>query len=219
MNKKEFFFGAIVVILGYVLFFLLGNRYIIMLIDLILGIFYFLYLKRKLPSCFYAKDADCKGWCSKWIIGSGIFYLFCCLLVCFFPSYMKIIGRIGFFSFLLLEFGVLFYAVVKKFFIGMPNSQFKGLVICYFRGILILISNVFLIPFFAYGYESYYQNGKLTRKIINDGRDVYETVYVDSISNYITNVQIRDEGQDLDYTIYYAIYPDSIDHIDTLRVY
>ena len=101
----------------------------------------------------------------------------------------------------------------------MPNSELKNNGICYFRCILILISNVFLIPFFAYGYESHYQNGKLTREIINDGRDVYETVYVDSISNYITNVQIRDEGQDLDYTIYYAIYPDSIDHIDTVRVY
>jgi len=218
MNKKEFFFCALVVILGYALSFLIV-RYVIILMNVILGIFYFLYLKGKLSSCFYAKDADYKGWCSKWTIGSGIFYLFCCSLSIIFTDHMKLIGRIGFYTFLLVAFCVIFYTCIRRFFWGMPNSELKNNGICYFRCILILISNVFLISFFVYGYESHYQNGKLTREIINDGRDVYETVYVDSISNYITNVQIRDEGQDLDYTIYYAIYPDSIDHIDTVRVY
>lgn len=219
MNKKEFFFGAIVVLLSYGLSILLWNRYLVVLMNLILCIFYCLYLRGKLPSYFYAKDVDYKEWCSKLTIGSGIFYLFCCTLAYLFPSYLKLIGRIGFFSFLLVIFCVLFYAISKKFFWNMPNSQFKSVLVCHFRNILILVSNVIIFPCFMYSYDSSSQNGKLMRETIKDGRDVYATIYVDSISNYVTNVKIRDGKGKMDYVIYYAVYPDSIDHIDTLKVY
>ena len=70
-----------------------------------------------------------------------------------------------------------------------------------------------------YSVESQYKGNRLDRKIVRDGGDRYVTKYVDSLSNYVTEVSIRDNSREnIDYIIYYENYPDKIKRIDTIRI-
>ena len=216
MRRNEILICGFLVVVSWVLAFTLENLYIVACMNALLFTFYILYLFKKLPRSFYEtetiplKDKIC--------ISLGLLY-FISNITIYFVHHLKLIGRIGLFPMLAFYFVVALSAFYNLF-IKRDFNAVKEYLWCFLRICLIILSNIFVLGFLLpYSVESQYKGNRLDRKIVRDGGDRYVTKYVDSLSNYITEVSIRDfSDENIDYVIYYENYPDKIKRIDTIRI-
>ena len=140
-------------------------------------------------------------------------------LVCLFKiphAYLKIIGRIFFYSLLITSFCDMFIAMIRKYFTNYPQKEFNQHIFAYIRVVLFILANIAIVPFVMYTYNAQYVSGELVYKNIQDGPDTYITTR-DSLGFYQTKVTER-MSKEMEYIIYYDEYPDKINHIDTLYI-
>ncbi len=216
MRSREFLFGGVIVIFLWILTYITELPFFLA-INLFLVVFYILYLRGKLPINYYYGNNKIIPLYEKISIILGIVFLIL-VLSRVTPSYFKLIGRIGFYPFLIYTAGIIFYAFIMKIFSEMPMSTFKRYLGVYLRSVLIIFSNIVLVSSLIYTIEVNYKGGVLHHKIIHDGDDEYVTTFNDSLKMYQTKVCIRDSDPNIDYIIYYNHYPDNIHHIDTLMI-
>lgn len=196
MSKLEFFVLLIVSIFFNFLFWLVLSKtlycyssFILTVMDILLSVFYVYYVKGKFDDRFYPHQRKESIRESKILIYMGVLFLISCGIssVFLFQGYLKWVGRVG----LILYF---FSVVVYFFYVSFKEGTDEGMWKCWINGIrffMILLSNIvvymFIIPMSDTKFE-YDQSGKLIISEV-DGFDSYETMYVDSLSNYITDIK------------------------------
>ena len=223
MRIKEFLIVVLIVLICYGLAFSIDSGIPFIIMNILLTLFYILFIRGSLPTSFYPDNEGKLKIQDKTIITVGLIILmaplFGCLINKLSPfKILKIIERIAIIIFVITFVFQLFYGFYKRLFLDMPSEGLKIYLWNYVRGILIFSSNLFFIIFSTYTMESEYSNGKLVHKTVIDGCDTYETKFNDSLNVYQTKVHIEDTNPQLDYIIYYDEYPDKINHIDTICV-
>ena len=226
MRRKEFVWGGLIVLAGYLLAILIGGilipigwytMFAIVAMNVALFVFYLMFLLKKLPKDFYDQDAlDLKVRIS---IVLGIVYFLTSPLWFFLPEeYHKPVCRIGMNLLLFYWMAVGGYVAFSKVFFDMPLEKFKRYKWFHIRCGLMLMANWYLFLFlFPYSCSSS-SDGKHIVEHVQDGRDTYETRYNKERCQYQKEVHLRDNVVPIGYIIYYKDYPDEIDYIDTLYV-
>lgn len=224
MSKYELYFIVSITALCYVFCYIFENLISLFILNTLLVCFYILFVFGKLPDFFY-KNGECPTSKAEIIcIWGGIGFLLCCWLIYFFTSYYRLIGRIGLAIILLVSSGVMLITNMKKFLGTIPHGTFYQSRKYFFRVILLIFTNIYVIPCCAYSYyASYDQNGRLIYKSVKDGvLNEYNTEYKASSSCYVTHATIDDTDdkdiKHLEYNIYYKKYPDVIEKIDTIKI-
>lgn len=223
MTKFEILFTVILTVLCYSLYFIFKSWIYTSILNTLLLCFYILFVFGKLPKIFYREGNIPTSKTEIVCIWGGIAFLFCCWTVDFFPIYYKQIGRAGFVCAILTVCVVMLSTYMKRIFGELPKDVFLKNHQYYLRTVLIIFTNIYMVPACAYSYHaSYNQNGRLISKEILDGFNEYKTKYVDSLSCYVTLAIINDPSdkdiKHLEYNIYYKKYPDVIEKIDTIKI-
>lgn len=223
MNKKEVLFTIGVTVVCYILCFVCKSWYFFTLLNVVLSLFYILYAVGKLPQAFYTHKESTPSLVETSLLWIGIIYLLCCLFASVIPQYTKLIGRIVIVVTIVSTAIVMISLYLKRLYGEMSKKQFLHSHIYYFRLFMIILTNFYLFPLCSYSYgASYDKNGRLISKDVVDGLNTYQTLYVDSLSCYVTHAKIEDSDDKkidyLEYIVYYKKYPDKIDHIDTIKI-
>lgn len=223
MTKFEILFTVILTVLCYSLYFIFNSWIPPVILNMLLLLFYILFVFGKLPDVFYKNGKHLTNKTEFVCVWSGIIFLLCCLLAELFPIYYRLLGRIGFVCVILTVCVVMLSTYMKRIFGELPKDVFLKNHQYYLRTVLIIFTNIYMVPACAYSYHaSYNQNGRLISKEILDGFNEYKTKYVDSLSCYVTLAIINDPSdkdiKHLEYNIYYKKYPDVIEKIDTIKI-
>ena len=221
MRIREFLIVVLIALTCNWLTFAIESGIPFIVMNVFLISFYISFIRGYLPTSFYPNNDKKLRIQDKNIIFVGLIFLmapFLAFLINKLSSFkvFKVTERIALIFFMITLVGQFFYGFYKRLFLDMPSAGLKIYLWNHVRGILILSSNLLLIPAVIYTSEYVYSNGKLVRKIVIDGLDTYETKFNDSLNVYQTQVHIEDT--DFDYIIYYDEYPDKINHIDTISV-
>lgn len=214
MRKEEF----ILLLLGSVLG--MASKYVLALVPfcaayfVVVLLFYFLYLLKFLPKKFYFTGNGLmdRGWLFQPVCVIIILYMIGNIMTYYEVSYYKYVARIGYFSsialwggsFLYIAFGIAFGKIDLRM---VKKRAFYLFIRCV--GALALCA--YFIPAYQYSYSVSYTGDRLLSEYKLDGRVCTETIYVDSINNYITEVTDMEKRQ----VIYYNSYPENISRIDT----
>lgn len=223
MNKKELLFVIAITLICYMWYFICKCWGPTFVLNTVLLSYYILFAFGKLPVFFYHNGEPPKSISERVCVYGCIFLLASCWLSSIFPTYTKYIGRIGLVGTLLLVVGFLVCTYFRRLYGNLSKKNFWQNHVYYFRIVLVILTNVYMLPLCVYNYSAVYnKNGRLISKEILDGLSMYKTEYVDSISTYVTHAEIYDSRDKniryLEYNVIYEKYPDKIDRIDTIKI-
>lgn len=223
MNKKEILFVIAITVICYIWYFTCKCWGPTFVLNTVLLSFYILFVIGKLPVFFYSHGESPKSRDELICLYGCIIFLVCCWLSSIFPVYTKYIGRVGLIGTLLLVVGFLISTYYRRLCGTLSKDKFLKNHTCYFRVVLVVLTNVYMLPMCVYNYSAVYnKNGRLISKEILDGLSMYKTEYVDSISAYVTHAEIYDSSDRdiryVEYNVIYDKYPDKIDRIDTIKI-
>ena len=217
MSTKEFLTLLFTSVLCYALFFYLSTEIPMYVMNGVLFLFYGALLFHKVPDDFYGHG---KLRITEII---GIITAMACMLGVLLwnvwpVEHRKVICRSLFGVHLLYSIIFTIYIVEKKMRTDMTFATFASNMGNFYRVFILFAINLWFASNLSYTKRAYYNKRTLVEKYVKDGRDVYYTIFNDSLRMYQTEVQRRDIEPKMDYIVYYENYPEVIHHIDTLRM-
>lgn len=217
MRKVEILTVIITALTGLALCLWLDSLVYLIVMNLVLLVYYVLMLMGKLPDVAYPKAEYQNSWEYKSSILSSIGYFAFCSIAYVSSDYFQLFGRIGYLIVVIDGFVIILGTFFRRLFFNLPSDRFLQNQVTYLRCVIVFFANVFILPHMTYSSEATYVGGVLKYKLVKNGTDTHETVFVDSLSCYMTisNLTFSDS---VIYVKYYSHYPDDILKIDTLPV-
>lgn len=215
MRILEIVIGGSIVISSVTISLLVNDKACLVVMNLILMSLYILLTANKLPHWISIKQEYHDSWENKLSIFGSIGYFFFCAVAMMFPCHLQLFGRIGFVIIISSAFVIIFYTYFRRLFGTLSIDKFRQNHIVYIRCILVFLANIFILPHMTYSDESTYVNGIMTYRLIKDGMDTHETIYIDSLSCFMTISHLTFSDTVI-YVKYSRNYEDDALRVDTL---
>ena len=187
MRFIELAFVVSVAVVGSVMYYYFGNNIFLVLTNLTLFAFYLLALTGKSPHSVYPKHGYRDTWEYKLSIAGATIYFAVCAIGIMLPKHIQLLVRIGYGLMFATIAIVLYVSFYKRIYADFPIDGFgRNLVVC-LRCLLVCGANyIYLIPNLGYSSEFLKTEDGMEYKLVEDGYDTHETIFVDSLSCYVT---------------------------------
>ena len=215
MRILEVVIGVSIVVSCVAISLWVNDKACLVVMNLILMSLYALLVTNKLPHRICIKQEYRDSWENKLSLFGSICYFFFCAVGMMFPSHIQLFGRIGFVIIILTAAAIMFSTYFRRLFFTFSIERFRRNHIIYLRCILVFFANFFILPHMTYSKESTYVNGFMTYRLIRDGMDTHETIYIDSLSCFMTISHLTFSDTVI-YVKYYRDYEDDALRVDTL---
>lgn len=186
MKFLEFAVVTITIVLGYIFAFAFTTKDFLAVMNFTLLIFYLLFALGKLPEKFYPKQEYRKSWEFKISVLGAVatFGLYFLAIVC--RNHLQLFGRIGLLVMFFIAMAILQSSYFKRLFGDFPKDRFLRNHITYIRCVIVFCANLLILPHMTYTSKTVRTKDGMVYEVTRDGFDTYETMYVDSLSCYVT---------------------------------